>query len=493
MKKVNKTTNVLTNILIYITILLSNILWIRKVLDSDLYFDLRTAKDLLTYGLDFKDHMSMFNGYTYLYHHWLYDLIIYPIFKLGSYQLVFLFMLLLFFIFSVIVYKYINSKTNNKLISLIFTIILAFFMGNAFTPRVKSINYVLMLVQFILINKLYKTGKIKYAIFSILISIFLVNIQFPLWLLVPIFYLPYIAQLICKFIKDKYNIKLFDKKIEITECANTKVFMITFILILLSCFVSPYGILPYTFPFRIMGEYDNVYKFIGEMMRVNILVRPYIIICYIFFVIMLISKKKVVLSDIFYLLGLGIFGMTVYRNVPFLYTYYTIIIVSTLFNNIKPIKLNKFNIHFNPIIITIIIFEVFFIGSTINAMDFKNYQYGIQDGGEPVELADWIIDNLDYKNLRFYNDFGQGSYLAYRGIPTFIDSRLEVFMKQFNGQEDVMKDTNYMTPKELLDKYKFDYIITFLDSDMYKYMRENNYEELHNEIGFYYIFKNKEA
>ena len=110
MKKVNKTTNVLTNILIYITILLSNILWIRKVLDSDLYFDLRTAKDLLTYGLDFKDHMSMFNGYTYLYHHWLYDLIIYPIFKLGSYQLVFLFMLLLFFIFSVIVYKYIGNE-----------------------------------------------------------------------------------------------------------------------------------------------------------------------------------------------------------------------------------------------------------------------------------------------------------------------------------------------------------------------------------------------
>ena len=45
------------------------------------------------------------------------------------------------------------------------------------------------------------------------------------------------------------------------------------------------------------------------------------------------TKKKIVLSDLFYLLGLGIFGMIVNRNIPFLYTYYTIIITSTLFND----------------------------------------------------------------------------------------------------------------------------------------------------------------
>ena len=92
MKK-DKLYNIICNIFIYVSILLANFLSIFKILDADLFFDLRSAKDILTYGLDFKDHMSMHEGLKYLYHHWLYDLIIYPIFKIGSYPLLFLMIL----------------------------------------------------------------------------------------------------------------------------------------------------------------------------------------------------------------------------------------------------------------------------------------------------------------------------------------------------------------------------------------------------------------
>ena len=488
--------NILNDTLIYIIMLILNFSFIVKILDSDLFFDLRSAKDILTYGLDFKDHMSMFDGLKYLYHHWLYDLIIYPIFNLGGYPLLFIFILLIFFIFSICIYKYINSRINNKLISLISTSIIIALTGRSFFPRVQSMNYLLVLLQFMTINKLYTTGEKKYSIISIILSIILVNIHFPLWILVPVFYLPYIVQLIIKVIKDKYKIKLLDKKIEIEECKNTKLAIITFIIILLSCLISPYGLLPYTFGFKVTSLYNDVYSNIGEMSRVNIIHYPIIIGLYILFIITLIIKKKIKLSDIFYLLGLGIFGIIAARNIVYLYTYYIIIITCILFKDIKIKKIDIFkrlNVNKEVIKGTLIIAGIFVFAMCMNAMNFKEYQYGIDGGGEPINMANYITEHLDYKNLKFYNEFNTGSYFAYRDIPTFVDSRVEVFIKEFNGKQDIIHDYYHMSPKDIIDKYQFDYIITNKGTDMYDYMVENNYEQVFSEYKFYYIFKNAKS
>ena len=495
MKK-DKLNNILNDLLIYVVILILNFSFIIKILDSDFFFDIRSAKDILTYGLDFKDHISMFDGLKNIYHHWLYDLIIYPIFNLGGYPLVFTFFLLVFFLFSVFIYRFINSKINNKLISFISTSIIIILMGERFFPRVVSVNYFIMLLQFIVINKLYTTGEKKYSIISVLLSIFLVNIHFPLWILVPVFYLPYIAQLIIKTIRDKYKIKFLDKKIEIEECKNTKLFIITFIIILLSCFVSPYGILPYMFQYKVSGLYNDIYSNIGEMKRVNLLEFPVTIGLFVLFIITLVVKKKIKLSDLFYLLGIGIFGMIVRRNIPYVYTYYCIILTCILFKDIKLKSIDVFKkINVNKEVIKgfLIAAGLIIFAMCMDAMDLKNYQYGIDGGGEPILTADYVTENLDYKNLKFYNVFNTGSYFAYRGMPTFIDTRVEVFIKEFNGKEDIMYDYYHMSPKDIIDKYQFDYIITNKGTDMYDYMVENNYEQVFSEYKFYYIFKNAKS
>ena len=496
MKKDNKITNILTNICIYVFILLSNFFCINKILDSDLFFDLRSAKDILTYGLDFKDHMSMHEGLKYLYHHWLYDLIIYPIFKLGGAPLLFIFFVIVFFLFSLLAYTFINKHINNKLISLISTIILIYFTSIFYYPRVQSVSYLLMLLLFIIINKLYEKGEIKYSVISILISIFIVNIHFPMWILVPVFFLPYIVQIIIKYIKDKYNIKLLDNKFIIEDCKSKKLFIITFIMILLSCFISPYGILNYTFGFKVMNYYSTVYGNIGEMKHVSLLSYPFVAFLLVIALILIVSKKKIKLYDLFYLLGLGLYGLILYRNTVYLYTYFIIILTINIFSDFKfkNIKIKKLNVNENVIISTFIIMEVITIGMIINALDFKTFEYGIDHGGEPVETADYIVNNLDYKNMRLYNEFAQGSYLAYREIPVFIDSRVEVYLKEFNDKEDIIIDYFNMDFEELIDKYQFNYYLVGKDSKKYKYLKDNDkYELLNVEYGYYYLYKNKEA
>ena len=498
MKKVK---DFVSNFLIYITIYSTNFLFIMKIIDADIFFDLRSAKDILTYGLDFKDHMTMFTDLPYLYHHWLYDLIIYPIFNIGGYPLVLMFSTTMFFIFSVLIYKTINKKINNRWLSLFITIVLANTMGKYFYPRVRMFNFIIMVIIFNCINKLYETGKIKYSIIILISSIIMVNMHFPLWILIPIFFLPYLVQMIIKLIKDKYNIKILEKKINVVECNYKKVFIITFILVLLSCFISPFGILPYTFPFRVMGEYNNVYIYIDEMRRTVLLKKPVALVLIIITLLTIIFKKNIKLSDLFYLIGLGILGLMSYRNLSYLYIFYTIIVSCILFEDFKGIKIldkiknNKIIKKINPVPIYIVFigFNILLIGGIISTLNFKEFKYGIDNGGEPVDLANYIVENMDYKNLKFFNDFELGSYLAYRDIPIFVDGRVEVYMKEFNGKDDIIHYYYTDTPEEILNRYQFDYIITYEGKRMYKYLVENNYEEVYSDEYTYHMFKNKEV
>ena len=54
----------------------------------------------------------------------------------------------------------------------------------------------------------------------------------------------------------------------------------------------------------------------------------------------------------------------------------------------------------------------------------------------PVEASTWILENLDVKEIKLYNEYNYGSYLLYRGIPVFIDSRADLYAPEFNGKKN---------------------------------------------------------
>ena len=40
---------------------------------------------------------------------------------------------------------------------------------------------------------------------------------------------------------------------------------------------------------------------------------------------------------------------------------------------------------------------------------------------------------MDVENIKLYNEYNYGSYLLFRGIPVFIDSRCDLYSPEFNG------------------------------------------------------------
>ena len=53
-----------------------------------------------------------------------------------------------------------------------------------------------------------------------------------------------------------------------------------------------------------------------------------------------------------------------------------------------------------------------------------------------LAACDYILENIDLEGVRFYNEYNYGSYMLFRGIPVFIDSRADLYAPEFSGKKD---------------------------------------------------------
>ena len=60
----------------------------------------------------------------------------------------------------------------------------------------------------------------------------------------------------------------------------------------------------------------------------------------------------------------------------------------------------------------------------------------VNESSYPVEACNYILENIDIENMRIFNEYNYGSYMLYRGIPVFIDSRADLYTPEFNGKKN---------------------------------------------------------
>lgn len=97
----------------------------------------------------------------------------------------------------------------------------------------------------------------------------------------------------------------------------------------------------------------------------------------------------------------------------------------------------------------------------------------------PVDAATYILDNLDIQNIRIYNEYNYGSYLLFRGIPVFIDSRADLYSPEFNENVTVFNDFIHLSGvekddiEEVLDKYDITHLIMYKDSKLRIFIKQD--------------------
>ena len=232
----------------------------------------------------------------------------------------------------------------------------------------------------------------------------------------------------------------------------------------------------------------NSQNYIEEHQSTDIFGQVYLIVFLVEYVLLsLLSHTK--LRYLFLTIGLSIMSFTSNRHIALFVILFAPCFINVINNFLDNTKLNvdkliryiTSRISIGIISIILIFLLVFTIYNNKDKEYFSNENY-------PIKASDYIINNLDYKNIRLFNEYNYGSYLLFRDIPVFIDSRADLYTKQFSGLsydifDDYMKHgINY---NEIIDFYNITHIILNKENSLYTvFLYSDDYIKLYEDESF---------
>ena len=463
----------------FITLTILCIITTPIVFQNDTFYTIKIGKYILTNGIDMLDHFSMHN-LPYTYPHWLYDVLISLIYSLKGFTSLYIFNIFCFIIISYLMFYFINKNIKSKFISLIFTILSILILSSYITTRAQVISYIVFILEYIFITNYLKKPNKFYLFGLIILSSILCNIHVAVWPFYFIVFLPYIAEyIIAKLFKRKTIFKF----IEINENKNTKYLIITMFLSIIPGFLTPIKDTPFTYLiYTMMG---NSQSFIQEHLPPDI-PKLIILISFSLIIILLSVINKIKAHQLFFVLGLSFMAFSSDRHIA-LYTIFIFPILADLFNQIF-IKINididNYTLKYLLSNIGIIIITIILLILTGLFIYFNKDEKYYSEEDYPIQATNFILNNLDYKNIKLLNEYNYGSYLLFYDIPVFIDSRADLYTKEFNHKQDIFQDYMDKDYNYIIKKYNITHIISQKDSNLYSFIKNHNYNIIYEDKYF---------
>lgn len=454
-----------------------------KTLQNDTFYTIKIGEHIIeNKGIDMIDPFSWHQDLEYTYPHWLYDVIIYLIYSIGGIVGIYISTCIFSALLGITIYETNSKLVKNKVVSFVVTIGAMYMLRDYIVARAQLVTFILFSLQIYLMEQLANTSKKRYGIGLIAISILIANLHVAVWPFMFILYLPYIAEYIVIIIEEKFAKKYGKqfkegKKISLTKRNGVKYLIVVMIICTLTGFLTPLGTTPYTYLIKTMQ--GNTTQNINEHLPMTLIKNAEILcVLIIFIAILAFTDIKIRLIDLFMLGGLVLLMLYSKRQSTMF-----VIICSVILNRLvydfvkkegkdvdeKPIEV--FTTLFGGFMISalILIISLYFVKTKIKAkyVDEKSY---------PVEMSDFIIqyfnnNNINIKNVRLYNEYNYGSYLLYKGIPVFIDSRCDLYAPEYNGGRDIFMDFIKSSNldiwfEDIFKKYDITHVILYKDSKM---------------------------
>ena len=474
-----------------------------KSLQNDTFYTVTIGKLISENGIDGQDHFSWHEGLPYEYPHWLYDLGMYKIFELGGWDAIYISTCIFAAILGICIFISNSRLTKNSILSFFVTIAVLYLMKSYIAARAQLVTFILFIIFLYNIEQFLQNKKIINAVMLLLIQTIIANLHVAVWPFTFVLYLPYVAEYLIAclieivlykkvpifVIKDKIrdikrkiakpNIdkakleilnnklqilenKLEDKKIKaerikekreqelknaykitITKNNNAKWLILVMIVSIATGLLTPLGKTPYTYTYLTM--IGNTVKNINEHLPLTLTKNVEMMSTLVVLLTLLIfTKAKVKLSDLFMLGGLTYLMFSSRRqqsmfvligSVAFTRTVTNWLIANFNYSNEQFAK--KWINAFTMFVVSAILLS--FSANLYNKV--KNDKY-INESTYPVQASEWILENLDVKNIKLFNEYNYGSYLLYKGIPVFIDSRADLYAPEFNTKTGNKVDGN---------------------------------------------------
>ena len=473
----------------------------------------------------------------------------------GGMLFIYITIVILACVLGVLIYVTATKLSKNNLISFILTMFAMYLLKDFIAARAQLVTFILFVLTILFIESFLETKKKRYFIGIILISIIIANVHVAVWPFFFILFLPYIAEYIIACILDadiisksvikskerivkkiekklsketdeeKKNIlikeleeakinleKTKEREIEVKEKQSkrrenpyrvkikknnaVKWLILLMIICAFTGLLTPLGDTPYTYLVKTMQ--GNTTKSISEHQPLTLYNdKATMIVLALVFATLIFTDVKIKLSDLFMIAGLIFLSFMSRRQISLL-----VLIGVFIFAKWLEYLVNKYDkdgsLKFMKLVNTIVgkvitialvvLICFVFIKPKINDKFIDERKY-------PVAAADWMLENLDVKNIKLYNEYNYGSYLLFRGIPVFIDSRADLYAPEFNkkdGEEgrDIFSDyinissigTYYETKFE---KYGITHVIVVNNAKLNMFLsRDENYKQLYKDDNF---------
>lgn len=487
------------SLLLLLWILIFSIIMVNKMVQNDTFYTIKIGELILKNGIDMLDHFSIHN-LLYTYPHWLYDVFIYLIFKVGKFPLIYVSTLILNMILLSTIF--ISAKKVTKSIIPVFfvTLMTAIVMGGYATARAQLVTYILFALELFFIEDFIRNRKNRDLIGLFLISLLICNIHVAVWPFFFILFLPFIGEgiisiIIKKIKKDNKFTRFIKNKFDIENNIPLKELLIVMVICTLTGLMTPIKDTPYVYLYKTM--IGNSQKYILEHHMVSFKGAIFtIVIAAEGLILGFISKIK--LRDLFLMLGLGFMAILSSRHNGLLaiaipiclartYNYFVHKINFDIDKKIYKLLKNK--------IIVIALFILAIIPASLKLKNgiFANYVIGNE---YPIKAVEFIKENIDIKTMRIFNEYNYGSYLIFKDIPVFIDSRADLYTKQFSGLNyDIFDDFMSIldNTEKKFDFYKITHVLLNKNNLLnYNLKQKDGYKILYEDDDFIFYERNKQ-
>lgn len=515
-------------------------------LQNDTFYTIKIGEHILQNGIDMKDPFSWHENLEYTYPHWLYDVGIYLIYNIGGQLGIYISTIVLSIILGITMYLVNTKLTKNKLTSFVLTIGAMYLLRDFIAARAQLVTFILFILTVYFIEMFLETKKKRYAVGLIIIPIIIANVHLAVFPFYFVLYLPYVAEYMIYILSNsqiiintakitklqKKILKLEDEqeisktkqkidelqlknekaiskkekinknpyKIKISDNQNVKALIIIMIICLFTGLLTPLGTTPYTYLIKTMQgtTTHNINEHLPLTLVNNM---EFMCALVLFIAILTFTDTKIRLSDLF-MLG-GLVFLTFYTRRQFsMFTLICVIILNRLINSLfdkydpEGCKkaINKLTTITGMVVVICIVLAI-----SIVQYKPKMKNSFIDENSYPVDAATYILENLDINNIKLYNEYNFGSYLLFRGIPVFIDSRADLYAPEFNPGVEIFNDymdlsgLNIDDVEERLDKYGITHMLMFKTSKLRRYVEQNKEEYilLYEDSNFCLFQRNK--
>ena len=496
---------------------------------NDTYYTIKIGEHIQNYGIDMMDPYSWHKGLSYTYPHWLYDLLTYKIYSHFGFMGIYVVTCILSCILGLSIF-FVNSKlSKSKIISFFVTVGTMCLLKDFIAARAQLVTFILFIFVIYFIEKFLESKKAKYGICIILISILIANLHVAVWPFLFILFLPYIGEyVVYKIISNEYKekllllkIKLFKKKskkyqdelekininktekndkiknsykIKISKNDNIKWLIIIMIICAFTGLLTPLGDTPYTYLIKTL--LGNTTQNINEHLPMVLSGEPATLCTIIIFLVVLMFKKtRIKLCDLFMISGLALLMIMSVRQLSMFSLIGSIIFSKLIVELIESYNNDLFLDVMKKILRPIIIlFMALSVGCLVyDNVKIKDDDKFVDETKYPVKACDYILKNIDLDNAKFYNQYNYGSYMIYRGIPVFIDSRADLYTPEFSGLKDdiftdyIESDDIIVFYEDIFKKYNITHIILSSKSQLNVIIsgeKNKKYHEIYKDNNF---------